>query len=50
MAKSKKKATNQTTEDALKRLFPKPVIEELKRLAAESGTKKRAKSKQPKAG
>jgi hypothetical protein len=45
MPKSKKKATELTTEEALKRLFPAPVRNELKKIAA-SATRKSQKRKQ----
>jgi hypothetical protein len=50
MPKAKKKATELTDDEVLKRLFPKPVIQELKRLAAESNVKKPTKSQPRKKG
>ena len=44
MPRRKKTAREQTTEEALKRLFPKPVIRELKKLAShEKPAKTKAK-------
>lgn len=44
MPRRKKKAHEQTTDEALKRLFPKPVVRELKKLAnAEKPAKRKAK-------
>lgn len=40
MPKRKKKATEMTTEELARRVFPKKVVEEVKRIACESDEKK----------
>ena len=46
MPKRKKKATEMTTEELERRIFPKEVVEELKRVAQESDQQLDEKEKQ----
>ena len=45
MAKGKKKATEMTTEELARRVFPKKVVDEIKRIADEGDAKKPKKGK-----
>jgi hypothetical protein len=45
MTKRKKKATDMTTEELARRVFPKKVVEEIKRIAEEGDSKPKKKRK-----
>lgn len=47
MPRRKKKAHEQTTDEALKRLFPRPVVRHLKQLAESGKPMKRKGNKHP---
>jgi len=50
MPKPKKKASEMTTDELAKRVFPKKALEEIRRIAKEEPSKPRNKPKQPSQG
>lgn len=47
MPKGKKKVSDMTDDELVRKLFPKPVVEELKRIAHESEIRPETKRKRP---